>query len=298
MYTGIYPILYALFDAQGSLDETAMRRQIAACVAGPSHGVAALGLATEVGKLTGEEKRLIIDWLAQDAAGVKPVAITVSGASVAEQVALASYAQDKGAQWLILQPPRGPEIGDQPESYYHDFFAEVMARVELPCAIQNAPEYLGVGLSPESIARLARERANFTLLKGEGPAVQMAEVIARNPGMAVFNGRGGLELIGNLRAGCAGMIIGAESFDWQARIHDAYRAGDLEQAEGLYRRILPGIVFMMQSLEHLVCYGKRMAAQRIGLAQVHDRAPALAPSAFGLACARRFAQALGPLVQG
>lgn len=295
MYGGVYPILYALFDARGGLDEVAMRRQIAACVAGPSHGVAALGLATEVNKLAGEEKRLIIDWLMQAAAGVKPVAITVSGATVDEQAALGRYARDRGAQWLILQPPRGPEIGSQPESFYFDFFAEVIAKVEMPCAIQNAPEYLGVGLSPESIAKLAAQRPGFSLLKGEGPAVQMSEVMARNPGMRVFNGRGGLELIDNLRAGCAGMIIGVESFDWQARIYDAYRAGDIEEAERLYRHILPGVVFMMQSIEHLVCYGKRMAARRLGVDAVADRAPALAPSAFGLACAARFAQALGPL---
>jgi 4-hydroxy-tetrahydrodipicolinate synthase len=52
---------------------------------------------------------------------------------------------------------------------------------------------------------------------------------------------------------------------------------------------------MMQSIEHLVCYGKRMAAYRLGLDAVHDRAPALVPTSFGAACARRFAQALGPL---
>jgi 4-hydroxy-tetrahydrodipicolinate synthase len=295
MYAGIYPILYALFDARGGLDEAAMRRQIAACVAKPAHGVAALGLATEVNKLSGEEKRLVIDWLMQEAAGVKPVAITVSGATVDEQVALGRHAQGRGAQWLILQPPRGPEIGNQPESFYFDFFAQVMAQVEMPCAIQNAPEYLGVGLTPESVARLVAQQPNFTLLKGEGPAVHMNEVIARNSGMRVFNGRGGLELIDNLRAGCAGMIIGVESFDWQARIYDAYLAGDLEQAERLYRHILPGIVFMMQSIEHLVCYGKRMAAQRLGLEAVYDRPPALAPTAFGATCALRFAQVLGPL---
>jgi len=295
MYTGIYPILYAFFDAAGRLDESAMRTQIAACVARPGHGVAALGLATEVNKLAPEEKRLIIDWLAQEAAGVKPVAITISGDTVDTQADLAAYAERQGAQWLILQPPRGPELAGKPESFYFDFFAQVMARTALPCAIQNAPEYLGVGLGPESIAALAAQCANFNLLKGEGPAVHMAQVIARNPAMKVFNGRGGLELIDNLRAGCAGMIIGTESFDWQARIHDAFHAGDIEEAERLYQRILPGIVFMMQSIDHLVCYGKRMAARRLGIAQVHDRAPALAPSSFGVACAERFAQVLGPL---
>ena len=291
MFSGIYPILYAFFGADGALDQVAMRRQIEACVANPGHGIAALGLATEVGKLSEREKHHIIEWLAEGAAGRKPLAITISGDSVDEQVRLAEFAAAHGAGWLILQPPRDRS---RDEAYTFDFFAEVMARTALPCAIQNAPEYLGVGLTPEAIARLANLRRNFVLLKGEGPAVRMREVIEANPGMAVFNGRGGLELLDNLRAGCAGMVIGVDSFDWQARVFDMFRQGRDVEAEDLYRAILPGIVFMMQSLDHLVCYGKRIAAQRLGIA-IHDRAPGLAASEFGAGCAARFAAALGPL---
>jgi len=291
VFAGIYPILYAFFGPAGGLDRSAMRRQIAACVANPCHGIAALGLATEMGKLSAREKRDVIAWLAEGAAGRKPIAITVSGDTVDEQAELAGFAAEHGAQWLILQPPRDRT---RPERFYFDFFAEVMTRTGLPCAIQNAPEYLGVGLSAASIARLAALRGNFVLLKGEGPVVQMRQVIAANPGMAVFNGRGGLELPDNLRAGCAGMVIGVDSFDWQARVFDAWQTGNEEDALRMYGTLLPGVVFMMQSIDHLVCYGKRIAAVRLGL-DVHDRAPAITATDFGNACARRFADCLGPL---
>jgi 4-hydroxy-tetrahydrodipicolinate synthase len=290
-FSGIYPILYAFFRADGTLDRAAMRRQAVACVEHPAHGIAALGLATEVGKLSAAEKRDIVAWLAEDVGARRPVAITISGDSVEEQAALADFAARHGASWLVLQPPR--ERG-HPEQWYADFFAEVMARTDLPCAIQNAPEYLGVGLTPAGIAALAARRSNFVLLKGEGPAVRMREVIEANPGMAVFNGRGGLELPDNLAAGCVGMIIGVDSFDWQARVYDAWQAGRREEAETAYRTLLPGVVFMMQSIDHLVCYGKRIAAARLGL-DVHDRTPSLQPTGFGVECTRRFAAALGAL---
>ena len=45
----------------------------------------------------------------------------------------------------------------------------------------------------------------------------------------------------------------------------------------------------------LICYGKRIAAWRLGYADVYDRSPALEPTPFGLACARRYADELGPL---
>jgi 4-hydroxy-tetrahydrodipicolinate synthase len=293
-FSGIYPMQYAFFDRGGALDRAAMRRQVEAALAGGAHGVAVLGLATEVGKLSGDERRTLIDWIAHDVAGRVPVAVTVAGATVDEQVALAGHARAAGASWVILQPP--PERG-LPEAHYAQFFSRVMHRVQLPIAIQNAPEYIGVGLGDEALHALARSHDNFVLFKGEGPALAIRRSIeALNGALRVFNGRGGLELPDNLRAGCAGLIPATDTFDFQVRIFELMRAGDEARAEAVYREVLPAIVFAMQSLDTLICYGKRLAALRLSLPEVHDRAPALAATGFGLACVRRYAAALGPLV--
>ena len=66
------------------------------------------------------------------------------------------------------------------------------------------------------------------------------------------------------------------------------------EAERIYQSILPAIVFVMQSVESLICHGKRLYAARAGLA-VHDRAPAMRPTAFGLTLVERLARELGPL---
>jgi 4-hydroxy-tetrahydrodipicolinate synthase len=292
-FSGIYPMQFAFFGPDGRLDRGAMRRQVQTCLAGGAHGLACLGLGTEVGKLSDAERRSVIDWVSADVGGQVPLAVTVAGATVEEQVSLAKYARAAGASWLILQPP--PERG-LPEAHYEAFFDRVMTRAELPCAIQNAPEYLGVGLSPDSIRALAQRQPNFVLLKGEGPALTIRRAIEAAQGaLAVFNGRGGLELLDNLRAGCAGVIPATDTFDYQVRVFELMAAGDGAQAEAIYQRALPAIVFIMQSLEQFLCYGKRIAAWRLGMREVHDRAPALAPEPFGLECARRYAQALGPL---
>jgi 4-hydroxy-tetrahydrodipicolinate synthase len=303
-FSGIYPMQYAFFDRGGALDRAAMRRQVEAALAGGAHGVAVLGLATEVGKLSADERRTLIDWIAHDVAGRVPVAVTVAGATVDEQVALAAHARAAGASWVILQPP--PEHGLPPrrpkrgEAHYAQFFSRVMERVQLPVAIQNAPEYIGVGLSDEALLALARRHDNFVLLKGEGPALAIRRTIeALDGALRVFNGRGGLELPDNLRAGCAGLIPATDTFDFQVRVFELMRTGRAEddaQAEAVYREVLPAIVFVMQSLDTLICYGKRLAALRLSLPEVHDRAPALAATGFGLACVRRYAAALGPLV--
>ncbi|HTT39916.1 MAG TPA: dihydrodipicolinate synthase family protein [Burkholderiales bacterium] len=295
-YAGIYPMLYAFFGRDGGLDRAAMRRQAQACIQAGAHGIAVLGLATEATKLSGGEKRALVQWVIDDAAGQVPIAVTVSEQSVQTQIEFANWAADLGACWAILQPPA--ERG-RPEAWYADFFAQVMKRVRIPCAIQNAPDYIGVGLAPETICRLKDRCDNFLLLKAEGPLLAIRHLIDMLDGrLSVFNGRGGLELPDNLRAGCAGMIPSTDTVDYQVRIFQAIRGGssaDDSQAEAVYQRVLPSIVFALQSLDTLLCYGKRIAAMRLGLDEVYDRAPAMMPTAFGMACARRYADQLGPL---
>jgi 4-hydroxy-tetrahydrodipicolinate synthase len=79
---GIWPIMYAFFDAAGRIDRSAMRRQIDGCVAGRAHGVAVMGLATEVGKLDVTERRQLLEWVAEDLGGRKPLVVTVAEPSV------------------------------------------------------------------------------------------------------------------------------------------------------------------------------------------------------------------------
>jgi 4-hydroxy-tetrahydrodipicolinate synthase len=55
-FSGIYPILYAFFDANGDLDRELMQRQVQGCIRGGAHGIAVLGLATEVSKLSETER--------------------------------------------------------------------------------------------------------------------------------------------------------------------------------------------------------------------------------------------------
>ncbi len=275
-----------------------MQRQVQACLRGGAHGVAVLGLATEVNKLAADERRQLVEWVIGEVDGCVPVTVTVAEPTVSAQVSFAAWAKERGASWVILQPP--PERG-LPEQWYADFFAQVMAQLDMPCAIQNAPEYLGVGLGAQSIRSLRERCPNFVLLKGEGSVIAIRDVLETVQGeLTVFNGRGGLELTDNLRAGCAGMIPAADTFDYQVRIFELLRDARASQeteetAEEIYRKILPAIVFSMQSLDSLICYGKRIAALRLGLPHVHDRSPAMLPTEFGMCCARRYAAMLGPL---
>lgn len=297
---GIWPILYAYFDSHGELDRNAMRAQVEAALANGAPGVAVLGLATEANKLAPTERRAILDWAAADLGAAGQLAVTISGHTAGEQIELAHAALAAGADYLIVQPPVRPAapIG---AAELEAFFATVIEAIgeaapDVPVGIQNAPEFLGVGLDPPALARLRARRHNFRFLKGEAPAVVIERTIAAlGPDFPVLNGRGGMELPDNLRAGCRGLIVAPDCAAEQQAIATAFAAGDVAAAEQLYARILPVITFVMQSLATLVVYGKRIAAWRMGFEVVHDRQCALAPTPFGLAIARRYAGELGPL---
>jgi len=291
-FHGIHAILYALFDAHEKLDRVAMRRQVQACLACGVHGMAALGLATEVAKLTEAERRTVMEWVAEDTAGRVPLALTIFGSSVGEQVAQVRHAERVGADWVILQPPAAGAFG---AAEYIRFFGRVADETDLPVAIQNAPAFFGRGLTADEIRELIARHPNIRLIKGEGPVVDIAGLIERTEGrVPVFNGRGGLELVDNLRAGCRGMILAPDCIDHAVRSYEAFRRGDEQAAEHAYEAMLPAAVFGMQGIENLLCYGKRLFGARAGI-DIHDRAPALRPVPAGDAMVARFAKALGPL---
>jgi 2-keto-3-deoxy-L-arabinonate dehydratase len=301
-FRGVYPMLYAFFDAAGRLDRAAMRAQVEYCVAGGAHGIAALGLGTEVSKLAPEERRQVVAWVAEDLAGRLPLAITVFGATPEEQIAFIRHAAERGADWVILQPPQPTK--DQAavpitEDRLVDFFGAVADASPVPVAIQNALQYIGVGLSSAGLDRLSRDHPNVRLLKAEGSALDTRALIELTEGrMAVFQGRGGMEFTDVIRAGCVGMIPSVESCHVQSRIFELMQTGraeDESEAERLYAQLAPLIVFLMQSVGQFVCYGKRLTARRIGLTEVHDRQPAQDPTAFGIDCLMRHAAVLDQL---
>ena len=144
---GIYPILYAYYADDGQLDREAMRRQVECCIASGAHGIAVLGLITEVQRLTPAERETVIAWASEDINGRVPLAATIAGETPQAQIALIRRAEALGTDWLILQPPQTYKPSEQE---LMRFFGEIMGATDVSVGIQNFPEVLGIGLSPKA----------------------------------------------------------------------------------------------------------------------------------------------------
>src|SRR3546814_8356719 len=98
-----------------------MRRKGDACIANVAHGIAIIGLATEINKLSTAERRMAMEWAAEDVGGRVPLAVTVAEATVPGQIEMVGAAKALGAGWVILQPP---PVSGLPEAEYVRFFGD------------------------------------------------------------------------------------------------------------------------------------------------------------------------------
>jgi dihydrodipicolinate synthase/N-acetylneuraminate lyase len=295
-FFGVYPMVYALFDDKGNLAREAMRRQVQSMLKHRVHGIGVLGLASEVNKLSTAERRQLMEWVAEDIGGRVPLTVTVAENSVGGQIDFVKAAAALGAKWAILQPPL---VKNVPESELVSFFGAVADVSPIPIAIQNAPEYLGIGLSHAGIRALHRAHPNFTIIKLEATAVSIASLLdAVDGALDVFNGRDGIEMLDSMRAGAVGIIPGGEAFDVLARAFDHMASGSEEgiaEAERLYAKVLPLLIMLMESMDTFLVYGKPVLGHRLGITETKPRLPSTPPSAFGLAAAKRYAEVLGKL---
>lgn len=296
---GIYPVLYSFFDAQDRIDRAAMARQVEHCIAQGAHGITVLGLVTEVHKMDVTERLALVELVGELIGGRVPYAVTVCEPSARGQTEFARAAQRLGADWVILQPPaiRGMSEGD-----LIGLFGSVAASLDIPVAVQNNPVNLDVSLSVAGLVALNRQHPNVSILKGEGWSIDIARVIEGSGGAyAVMGGHGGIEFPALLRSGGRGLIPAPDFLAAHVRMFELWKQGSeaaQQAAWEVHRRILPAVVFMSRSVPGMLCYGKRLFAAQAGIEIVHERAPALAPTAFGLAEIARHGREIAAALQG
>jgi 2-keto-3-deoxy-L-arabinonate dehydratase len=302
---GIWSGLFSFFDANRRLDRTAMRRQVQALADAGCRGVVALGAVGDPANLTPEERLEVVAWAREDLNGGLPLAAEVTPGSVEQQVTFSRAVIEAGADLLILPSPSTPQPADHQgaadSARMMSFFDELLEQLctdpvcaETTLALRLRSDTLHLGLSPGAVEELTDRWESVQSVICEAPAVAIERAVARlGRRVAVFSDRGGLELIEVMQAGCAGAIVTPEVADLLRRAHRLMGDGRPGAAQLAYEHALPTLIFTGGSADIHRCYGRRIAARRLGLGPVQDRAPALAPTPFGSKTAREHADRLG-----
>ena len=249
-------------------------------------------MATEVNKLSYKEKVKIIELVSEHSKQRIPTAVTIQGNSIEEYIKLIYVAKSNNANWVILQPLLKENTTDK-DCYI--FFNKLIPYVgNTLVGIQNAKEYLGAGVISKDVIKLYKKFPNFRVMKAESSSIFMGEEIKQYPkDLRVFNGRGGQEIVDNFILGCKGIVPALENADTFLKIYQYTKLKNYNKVHEEYMKILPSIVFVMQSISTLICYGKRICAYRMGAKKMFDRKPCLLTTNYGLKKSKKIARELG-----
>ena len=146
---GIFPIIYSFFNKDNTIDHKLMIDQLSVIKKMNPNGIACLGLATEVNKLTFKEKKFIIELIRKETSADLPLAITIKGNNLKEYKNLINISKSNKADWIILQPLIKKNTNNKD---CYEFFSNLLHHTgDTLVGIQNAKEYIGVGLNKGKI---------------------------------------------------------------------------------------------------------------------------------------------------
>lgn len=241
-FSGVFPIAPTPFAENSDLDLDGMRRVIDCMIDQGVDGICILANYSEQFLLTDEERDVLLDLSLKHVAGRVPVIVTCSHFSTRIASTRARRAAEAGADMLMMMPPYHGALLKSDEAGMIEHFARVADAARLPIMVQDAP-LSGVALSVPFLVRLAREVPLVSHFKIEvpGTAAKLRALIAAGGDAIVgpLDGEESITLMADLEAGATGTMPSALLPDLIKPVVTSYRAGEKEEAEEAYARILP-----------------------------------------------------------
>ncbi|WP_444668002.1 dihydrodipicolinate synthase family protein [Cereibacter changlensis] len=274
--SGVYIIAATPFTDQGDIDHDSLRRLVDFYIGHGVTGLTILGMMGEANKMTGDERRAVIDTVLART-GDLPVVVGVSDPGLGNLTDLASYAMDGGAAGVMVAPSAGPAREDRIEGYFHAVCEALGPGV--PVCFQDFPLATGLPVSPALIRRLSQERAQIVMLKHEDwPGLtkitqlrkqEEAPEVAR---LSILCGNGGLYLPQELQRGADGAMTGFAYPEALVQTVALHQAGRVDEAEDLFDRYIP-ILRHEQQPGFGLAVRKYVLMKRGAIASAATRAP-------------------------
>src|SRR5262245_22035282 len=165
-YRGVFPVVPTTFTDAGELDLDSQRRCLDFMIDAGPDGLCILANLSEQFALSDDERETLTQLALKHVAGRVPVIVTTTHFSSKICAERSRRAQDAGAAMVMVMPPYHGATFRVPEPAIVAFFEKVSAAIDIPIMIQDAP-VSGTPLSPDLLARLARETKNIRYFKIE-----------------------------------------------------------------------------------------------------------------------------------
>ena len=246
-FGGVFSVLPTPFSASGDFDPDSLGRVIDLFLGDGVNGFTALGVTSEVARLTDAERDTVLGAVLARVNGRVPVVAGTTADGLRTCIEYTKRAKAAGAAAVMISPPRMPKINSDAVAKH---FAEVSSAVDIPIIVQDYPPISGYAMEASLLARIARDVPAARTIKLEDPPTpfKTARILDQTKGtdVAIFGGLGGVFLLEELMAGAAGAMTGFAFPAVLVTIVALYRAGRIDEAAEVFYAKVPLMRFEFQ----------------------------------------------------
>lgn len=242
-WRGIFIIPPTPFHDDLQIDFEGLRKIVRFSLDCGAHGLVATANASEAGFLSEDERRTVIKTTLQECGGKVPTVVGISGPSAPMAVEFAKFAAGAGADAVMAMPPT---LSRPTEAEIRSFYEKLSKATPLPIVIQNWAGLGGTPMPAKLVVDLMRDNPTCLIVKEETEfsSQVMTEIRALSAGKALMQGgKSARHLVDEHRRGSCGNMPASELPEIQVKIWDLLEAGKSDEAEDLYRALLPFLVF-------------------------------------------------------
>jgi 4-hydroxy-2-oxoglutarate aldolase len=274
---GVFPPIPTPFDEAGELALDRLVENIERWNKYDLSGYVVLGSNGEA-VLVSQDEKVAVWEAAREAIPVNKLMIAGAGCqSTRETVVLSCKAAEAGADAVLLVTPDYYD-GQMTSAALLQHFTLVADSVPVPVLLYSVPKFTHVDIDAVTVAQLA-EHPNIIGIKDTGGSVaKMADIVRlANPEFQLLAGSASF-LLGGLVVGAVGGILALANISPVncLGIYHLYRAGRIEEAADLQRRMVPvnaaitarwGIPGLKVAMEMLGYYGGPVRSPLLGLTE-------------------------------
>ncbi len=239
-FRGLFPPMITVFKDNEEIDEEGTREQVNFLIENGAHGIIVCGSTGEFFHMSPEERKRVIKIVVDEVNGRVPVIAGTAECSTKLTVELSKYAEDVGADGLLIVPPY---YYKPKEEELLEHYRAISESVNIPVMLYNNPWTSGVYVPPRLLVRMAEEEIIQYVKETHGDVAYVHEIIHLGSGEkpVVFFGRDE-NAFEAFMVGAVGWVSGAANVTvkLQRELFDlVVEKKDYERGRELYFKLLP-----------------------------------------------------------
>lgn len=239
-FAGIFTPIPTPFRADETLDETALRGNVAKWMATSLTGLVVLGSNGEAATLDDDEADRVVAVVREGVPENRPLIAGTGRESTKATIAATKRAAAAGVDAALVRTPSFFKPQMTSDAFVRHFTAVADAS-PIPVLLYNVTLYTGVNLLPDAVERLATHPNIIGMKESGGDIAQISEFVGRTPEHFTVLAGSATTLVHALCAGCDGAILALAALvpDACQRMLLLVKDRQLDEANALQRELLP-----------------------------------------------------------